>query len=107
MLHPCPQRDTMAHLIQTHRGSGAPGTSAVSDARAVFGVHCVLRCTIILLGSPLPFLQIMALALAGLAMTLLGVSRPHGGIGQILMVSSLPAPAITPQALERRPRFKQ
>jgi len=69
----------MAHPLQTDRDNEAARTSAVSDAAVISSIHCALRVTIMLLGSPLPFAQIIALALAGLAMMLLGLSRPCGG----------------------------
>ena len=68
----------MAHPIQTYRSNGAPRISAVFDA-GVSGVHCVLRLAIALLGSPLPLAQIGALAVAGVAITVMNLLRADKG----------------------------
>src|SRR5215469_1785094 len=97
----------MAHLFQTYRSNGAARTS---DA-GVSGLHCILRLAIALLGSPLPLAQIGALAVAGVAMTVVNLLRADKGRHSIKTDGQLGAAPSAQRyfgyACERRLRLKQ
>ena len=86
----------MTHPTQTPSRNDASGTLTAFDARLVSGGQRVLRLAILMLGCPLPLSQIIALAIAGLALAVLGfevtlrvLQRPPLRIGSALGASDL------------------
>src|SRR5215472_14897480 len=89
----------MTHPTQTPSRNDASGTLTAFDARLVSGGQRVLRLAILMLGCPLPLSQIIAVAIAGLALAVLGfevmlrvLAGPPLMIGSALGASDLSSP---------------
>ena len=79
----------MTHLTQTPSRNDASGTLTAFDARLFSGGQRLLRLAILMLGCPLPLSQIIAVAIAGLALAVLGFEvMPRVLQGPPLMIES-------------------